>query len=415
MLLIMVKSKSAYQRITQPLREGTFNPFLVSLPSLQRFLRDNPATETALVDQRLPEFEQVLALLKRLHIDYELFDGDFTIADQWLYQNMPSEPERVDVTLSEPMAQQEYDLSSAESKEDEESQISTEPHFESQSVSQNEGGELESSRLDIKRLDEPPADTPRNRTVEVATTLRPKLIVVTSLWPRAGSSFIASTLAYHLAHVVRYDGAVTLIEHPAIAPYYWTYFRLSENDKAKRSRHWLTGRNDPIELDKVHLIPLPEDYVPVEDANEAMLRYVYRELRRPFVILDLGSAIDDILIEMADELIVVLEADPVRLDSEANSKRYRTMLEQNANTMTFINKWTRYADLQGAFPRAVFLPYVSPEHVQRATWGAMFPNRIPEVHETIEHMLTYLDRKWIPHDMRIEESKKSFIPWRRNK
>lgn len=263
--------------------------------------------------------------------------------------------------------------------------------------------------------------------------LRPRLVVVVGLTPSSGVTFLSMSLA-HLLGTYLPAGNVSLIEHPNQQPRFWYHFRLDEKaQQAQENKsspyvsffrnhvHWLQdGRGSTLQLDSVDLVPMAPELSPSMYSEEKMFTYVYRELRRPFVIVDAGQHLDDsMLLESADEILLLVNADPTLIFNPVFAERFRTFLEQYPNAISILNRWSRHvgSDVQRAIsPKGIFIPHISDDALQRALWNGVFPTEEPVVRDALQAIETQFVHKWVPPDLRAHEGKKSkFRLWRRNR
>jgi len=441
MLLCIIQSEAIYNRIAKAVPEVERGPYLRGIGDLQRYLVEHSENHDVLLDIRFRDFDGARALLGRSGMTYSLFEGDLSAADLWVQYHSgtteSSETKDVETTTELNMEQHSEEIPPLEPAPREIVRSSSRRRSSllasfnnslgaSRKAMVTDAPEPESHRKEPAPLSiEPNIQVPAigqpvamelqvPSTIEIPTTLRPRLVVVTGLWRRSGVTFTSMNLAYFLSRSLSAEGSVSLVEHPSQTPYHWVYWRLDERVN-NRYTHWLEDtRSQPVPFERLALVPLPHGYVARGDSEDKTIQYVYRELRRPFVIIDAGSEVDNSLLEIADDIVLVVEADPVRIDTQAYSMRYKEIYEMGTPVHVVLNKWTRFAQLKDTFPSAVFVPYFNPEVIQKAAWAGTFPTAMPEVTQELQHFSRHFIDEWIPKTLQVhEDNKKSFLFWRR--
>ena len=206
--------------------------------------------------------------------------------------------------------------------------------------------------------------------------VQPRVMMVVGLVPRAGVSTIATILAKLFASRLTAD-LVGIVEHPKQWPRLWEQFQLDAYVPLDHYRHWTQDDvGHHVEVEGIRLVPVPPgkkyDQPSVE---QEMVRYIYRQHKGSITIIDGGQNVqDELLLSMVDRVLVVIDCDPTLLSMDELGARYERLTAQYKNKLvTVLNKWTKYAK----FPRDLFentikLPYLSPDHLQRALWNSRF-------------------------------------------
>ncbi|WP_206886129.1 hypothetical protein [Alicyclobacillus mali (ex Roth et al. 2021)] len=225
--------------------------------------------------------------------------------------------------------------------------------------------------------------------------VQPRLVVVLGLWPRAGVTTITYLLAKLFAKQLP-ARSVACVEHPNPWPRMWDYFQLDVRMPAETYRHWtVDGVGQEIEVDGVDLVPLPPGWVNAIDHGQSMVQYIFRQMRKPVTLVDVGTQTpSDMLLGVADRIVCVLDCDPTFLSIAELGNQYRTLTAKYGESMvTVLNKWTRYAHYEDLFEDAVKVPYLDPHVMQHALWAGQFPDvsaLTSELHELTERVVTPL-------------------------
>lgn len=243
--------------------------------------------------------------------------------------------------------------------------------------------EQKESRINIGRLKR--IWTKQQTSSQLAIhTVKPQMVIVMQLWPRSGTSFVAMNLSYLMAKRLT-QHCVSLIEAPGQLPRLFDYFGCEKGDYV----HWTEdGRGECITVHGVDLIPLPR-IAPTtnEKADEALARFLFRQMRRPFNVVDAGSNVSPLLLDMADFVVVVMDADPTLFSQREHAEAYRSLIDNygTEKVWTVLNKWTKSVDFSDPsndsdlFRDSINLPYMDPEAVQKALWEGVPAAKMSEL------------------------------------
>ncbi|WP_074955524.1 hypothetical protein [Alicyclobacillus macrosporangiidus] len=444
-VLVLVRSQAIYRRLTRDAAHQHISEYLSDLPAVQRWLQAHVPV-AVLLDPQWPDAAGAQELFTRLGVPVTAFTGEFTIAESWITSHAEAIAREAEAqidtdTSNAAPAQEASEPSEGTNSSDRVPQLRTRqdnPLLKRKRPASPSPGAAEATTTNtpvsspviqervIEKVIEVPVEKPVYITEHVPLTMSPRLIVVVNLWPRAGATFVATNLAYILARRMP-PGSVTLVEHPKQLPRMWEYFTCA--DLKPDYVHWAeNGKGDTITKDGVTLVPLKPDFSQ-DVTEEAFITYLYRQLRRPFVLVDGGTNLDDdLLLETADDFLLVMDCDPTMLNLVAYAQLYQEIHSKYGERVrTILNKWTKHAVLEDPqtgepyFPKALRVPYLSPELVQRALWAGQCVAALPEASEAFAILQQKLVDQWIPrtragpNDSPKSQKRRLPIPWRRKR
>ncbi|WAH44889.1 hypothetical protein NZD89_27980 (plasmid) [Alicyclobacillus fastidiosus] len=469
MLVLLIRNEAIYNRIVQNVDASHIAPYIPDFTGFQTWIVDNTRPTAALLDpqwQRVREAEQ---LLTRMGVPVADFTGQFAEAEAWLTEHISVMDNGVVEGLdevNEPVDSQQ-DTTSQEPSVLEPTEnepvsrgIDTPSYFSNRVMEQHENPLLKRRRpknlseiapkrdgvtepestkqvpeptLEVTPTVEPEPVKPEPQIIERVierlvekpiyireerhTTLRSSLILVVGIWPRAGASTIAQTLAHLFAERLP-SGSVTCIEHPGQLPRMWGYFNLDE--RAQKYRHWLEdGVGQTIDVQGVSLVPLPPNHINLGGHEERLVEFVYRQMRRPITIVDCAQVTtEELLFSMADQIVCVLDCDPTFLSVSELGEKYQALVQKHGGkVLTVLNKWTRYVnynDSGGAklFAKAIKVPYLSPDIAQKALWDGAFISSYEETTEDLTPLNNHLVSPFVPDSLIEHEPRKALkIPF----
>lgn len=398
-LLFFIQSEKIYDRIVSEMDTRYLSGHINDVATLRSWLSKNePAA--ALVDKTADD--GVLQLLERFNINVDLFDGNFTNAEIWIRNHLS-------------MCDDESDhLPEQTSKS-----VAALPQRKRQSSTER----MQALIPNVQTESEPVIKIVEKEVIRevvipkiVTQALRSRIIVVVSLWPRAGATFISTVIAHLLSQSVATSESVTLIEHPANRP--GLFHLLDFKSETDRYKDWLIdGKGTPFVYQDILFVPRPQQpNIHVEDANlqDKLIQFVYRKMNLPFVVIDAGMHYDDeMLLDLADDVILVLDCDPQYLADNGYIERY-LQLSEHDKTTTVLNKWTRQAQVLKDMPGSMPVPYLPTDRMQFAAWEGVLPTALPDIREHLEVIDKKLIQPWIPKTLRTEPVSRNW-PWKRRK
>ncbi|QSO50135.1 hypothetical protein [Alicyclobacillus mengziensis] len=234
----------------------------------------------------------------------------------------------------------------------------------------------------------------------VPLTIQPKIIVVLGLVRGAGSSFISMGISHLLTRSTKAH-SVLLLEHPDQEAY--LYHRLDVDGLLTDGGtfvSWLYGDLTPVSRDGVDLAVLEPNWTPSESGiySEALVKYLYRQLRRPFTIIDCGMIVDDMVLSLADEIYLIAPCDPMILMRDSTIERFSVLME-TYQPKVLANKWTKHAKVtKQLFPtNATYVPFLSPDLTERAAWDNRFITTYSESLDLLSSLAQLVD---VPEEIR---------------
>ncbi|KPV42685.1 hypothetical protein [Alicyclobacillus ferrooxydans] len=437
-LLLLMRSQTVYARILKDISGPYVAPFFASESELQGWLLQQSEPPAAvLLDRHWESLTTTESLLQRIQASVTYFD-DFVQAASWLKDSLPlcsvgAEPfypddTKIPTSVSDVSEHTVNPASKdvATKAETSEGKLGIEKYLKSSkrktvvqdvssSVTSSEPAETLSLTPSVRVVErEKIVEKPVYIREPVIQTLRPRLVVFVNLWPGSGSTFISFCLAHSLTKTLD-AGSVSLIEYPLQDARYWTYFRLYE--RILPYTHWLQDRKgSSISIEGVELVPLPPSYTPKAYSDEEGLVYIHHQLRKPFVLVDVGFNLQDsMLLESADDLFLLMDCDPTRIFSTSWTEQANSFLERYPRAHVILNKWTRHVDpdVLTLSPEHLYIPYLPPDIVARAAWNGTFPTTESTIAEELKFFTEQWIDRWVPKALiRTEEKRKPF--WRRH-
>lgn len=426
MLLLLIRNQTIWKRILQHSEAQRVGPYLSDLASLQTWLADNGLPTAVLLDPQWPRGDEARRLFERNGISVTSFNGHFTQAEDWLREHVSiMESQTSVIEHSEDSAMEDLPIISEQVQPSfspvsdvHENPLLRRPparisprqvetlELQSHPVA---GAKLPEQERIVERIVEVQVEKPIYLREEIPTALAPVFIAVVGLWPRAGASLMSLVISEWLSHRVPTNG-VTVIEDPRQPPRLFDYFAFEES-----YTHWLEdGRGTSLVRQGIQFVPMKPGLTEQVD-EEKLVEYIYRQLKRPYTILDAGQQLEPSLIfELADHIVVVLDCDPTLLNIPGMAEAYHRLRNTYQEKVhVILNKWTKYVTLidpetkDSLFPDAVKVPYLNPQVVQQALWKGSFLG--DEVHEDLSMLYNKLLAKWVPKDSHPVKQHKSIF------
>ena len=292
-----------------------FGPHVIDLDNLKELMTYFKPT-VGVIDERLWWAQEAKVLFTRLDIPTIEFIGDFEqttklfceFASNFVEDNIDSTVEEIAITRQEPETafKPEYDLT----KKVDLALPKVDP------VKENDTTHTEQPKVVITKVEE------KIKYVSRYAAIPSQLIVVGSMFDRAGASFVTSNLARAISS---YNLLTTVIEAPCNRPYLYDAMAIDNKDEDFYS--WChdiissgsVQRNNEYQENGVSWILLHPELPPISDFSyEQYMKLIYSVKRVPFILFDIGTNWLDPVIQsvlsQADYIFTVLEPDPVLLN-----------------------------------------------------------------------------------------------------
>ena len=262
----------------------------------------------------------------------------------------------------------------------------------------------------------------------VYTSLPAKLVVIGSLSPRAGSSFITANLA---AAVAARNVSSAVIESPVNFPYFYDalFIREKTNGSYVSRSHKIKDsheidRSDVFVENGISWIALDPTQFSIKNwTYDNMMKLIYSVKHTSIVLLDVStfwvhSSVQPIL-GQADNIILVVDPDPVLLDrtmkidyeglgigEECIPQESRTieLLKECKNRGScdidiIVNKFTGFVEkyqLCLPFNPLVYLPHIDPVEVYKALWEGSLLYSNPDFKTIFDEGFSPIIEKLVP-------------------
>jgi len=262
----------------------------------------------------------------------------------------------------------------------------------------------------------------------VYTSLPAKLVVIGSLSPRAGSSFITANLA---AAVAARNVSSAVIESPVNFPYFYDalFIREKTNGSYVSRSHKIKDsheidRSDVFVENGISWIALDPTQFSIKNwTYDNMMKLIYSVKHTSIVLLDVStfwvhSSVQPIL-GQADNIILVVDPDPVLLDrtmkidyeglgigEECIPQESRTieLLKECKNRGScdidiIVNKYTGFVEkyqLCLPFNPLVYLPHIDPVEVYKAIWEGSLLYSNPDFKTIFDEGFSPIIEKLVP-------------------
>lgn len=387
-IVLLIRKQAIYERISG--RLSCCAPYFPDTVSFQNWIMQGGKPAAILLDEQWPQSQEIVDLASRMEVSVEWFYGFFDQADAWLQQQVQAlavanlegamNPRDVDPAKTQPTTSMlVHDNPLLKRKRKQVSLGSSNPPI---TDAHSPASSLSEPTI-IERIVEVPVEKEIRITESIQTTLRPELWVVLSLWPRAGVTTVAMILAGLWAKHLPV-GSVTLVEHPELRARFWDYFQIKE----PYTPWWIDGKGTRWTTDQVSVVPAPLQ--PHNLSSDQLLSFLYKQLKQPITILDMGQLQDDLVLNLADRIFLVMDADITLFAHEDIAKEYRRLYERY-QPHVMINKWFPFCKFkddedQPLFPDAYRIPYLPPESVQGALWNGTLPTEQPEILEGLRQL-----------------------------
>ncbi len=255
-----------------------------------------------------------------------------------------------------------------------------------------------------------------------------KLIIIGSLSPRAGSSFITANLA---AAVAAKDILTAVIEAPVNTPYYYDalFIRKKTSVNFVSWPHEIKkgnsiNRHDVFKEEGINWIVLDPTLLSIKDWScDDMMKLIYSVKRIPVVFLDVSTnwvhqSVQFILTQ-ADHIFLVVDPDPVLIDRTASVDQTelciseeclpleikivqlltKLVCEEYCDVNLIINKYPEFIDksqLCLPFKPIAFFPHMNPSEVYKALWEGSLLYKYPEAKEVLDAKLSPVIERLVP-------------------
>ncbi|MDD9309785.1 hypothetical protein PUS82_00370 [Cytobacillus firmus] len=296
-----MKSRISYERFVTDLKEFTVHKHINGLSDIQECVSYwNP--DVAVVDIHSPLYKEAKELFFRFNVDVVEFTSDFQSAAEEVKSYsafFDSEPE------------------DAIHKKEEPKEIPDFSHYQVQERQEREKEVVVQVKKEIVEIE---------KEIEVIsyTNVPSKLIVMASLWPGTGSSFVSSNLARAIA---ARGIQVSYVENPLTSPYMFDFLNVSQLEETEKFHYVDISRV----IDERGFVPRGKawSYRGVQwvlnDPRkpsikswdfERMLRLIY-SINTPIIIVDISTNWMDEeikgLLHQADMIYVNVEPDPIKI------------------------------------------------------------------------------------------------------
>lgn len=274
-------------------------------------------------------------------------------------------------------------------------------------------------------------------TIQKNTPIIPhKLILITNLSKRAGSTFIALNLAKKITSM---QIPTSIIEMP-FSPYIFDYIgmeqRLAISNKCFFSFPHAIFHGEKIEREKEivednirWLIPDPRLEVLNCDnwTYHHMMKLLYSTRGSSITIIDVGGHFEhdsvEPLFSEADLIITVIDPMPSEImQNRINLQHFITKKMEGAPIEFVVNNWTKgikkgeLFDAIGVKPIAL-IPSIDSAHIHRAVYNCNIPYSYEEVREKLESELEAILQRILPMEFQMQrqkEQKTNRILWVKN-
>ena len=254
-------------------------------------------------------------------------------------------------------------------------------------------------------------DVPAYR--EIYKGIENKLIIVTSLSKKAGSTFLSINLAKALSGLkIR----TSIIEPPIDRPYLFDYIGIDGKESPEHDfysyPHVINNGVKPLRdmetiIDDIIWIIPDSRMNTVENWDSLkMMKLLYASKRAPISIIDIGTNIEhesiDPILTSADMILAVINPQPVEIAQ--NIDRLETLLNFKKEgypvefVINFCNSGINRKVLSSylKISPSIFIPAVNPKYIYKAVYRNKIPLDYPEVEEQLFKPLSAIIKNIIP-------------------
>lgn len=449
MILLLMKSKIAYDHLRNKFSEYEFAPFIPDERSfLKTMMSMGDYIEIAVLDEQISFFEEAERILSKRNLVLLPFHGDFSSVEnqiRLIYQSSSMSDEENEENIERndieekkeesessepPEIQREYDFSTPKKE------VVIRQQIRQKSLSKDGNNPKNIVESDYSKSKK---KVTKDKNSKVQFHVLPsKMILIGSLYPGAGSTFVAMNLARMLADN---DIPVTYVENP-MNPKAYAYDALYIDGRMETAHY----RDWAEQLVEENQVKMDTDFLHkgvrwiVKDPRilnyrnwnyELMMRFVYSVRRRPIVIWDVSTSwnLESVknIIPQCDEIFLVIDPDPVRLDwaSIPNSRESQILnlirsYESYIPVHTIANKnnegvdfstWKETFPFESAFP----FPLIDVSLVHQAMWKGELVYDIKGAQQAILEACLPISKTILPEIVWKEKKNKNILSriWRR--
>ncbi len=390
-LICCIKSRESFSRIHKTFagdKDFELEGFIENFEQVQADITIKQY-DLAVVDEKLPWKDPVLDLFNKKDIKIIIFKGDYKKTISAIYKLSPK-------------LEQSKGLHKTEDPQPE--QKEAEP--------KKELTKKEPPTPEDKKLEEPVYK-------EIYKGIENKVIIITSLSKKAGSTFLSINLARALAGLkIR----TSIIEPPIDRPYLYDYLGI-----AKKMETAGPGYNfysyphiinngikplrdrEPIIDDITWIIPDSNKKVIGNWDSLKMMKLLYASKKSPINIIDTGTNIGhasiDPVLSSADMILAVIDPMPVALKQNKDRLDMLLKLKKEGHPVEFvINFASSGINIKTLLdylkkPPTIFIPAIDPQYIYKAAYRNKIPLDYPEVEEQLFKPLSRIIRNIIPPDL----------------
>lgn len=403
-LVCCMKSKDSYNRIInfQENKRIEWEEFINDIDDIrEKMLYTN--YDIAIIDEKLWWKDECIELLNRKGVKVIIFQGDFEEVTNQIIKELPDE---------EPVIEQVLNFSTEDNTKILNKPIENEPEIKYIP-------KIEYIEREVK--------VPVTVYQSVYAGIQNKVILVLNLTERAGSTFFSLNLAKAFASN---NILTSVVEPPLKTPYifdsvgldkrlnitdensnkFYSYaHEIFDNKKIESNREAI---NDGI----VWIVPDPKLPKIKEWDYLKMMKLLYVSKRASINIIDCGysyknKCVQEILSE-ADMILVII--DPLPADIMQNDETLEeliTMKKDGFPIEFIINKWNKGVNKKELLNfldiiPLMYVPYISPEFVYKATYNCKIAYEYEEVKEDLQDIFLRLIEKFVPKDLLKKDSTK---------
>ena len=385
-LICCIKSPESFSRIYDTFKED--NNF-----SLEDFVKDFEKIQEnitikqydlAVIDEKLPWKDPALDLFNKKGTKIIIFKGDFRKTINDVYKLFPIlEEAKEHLKKREP---------------------------------QSKHGKVSDQKIKYivkEKLAEKEANPGTPVYKEIYKGIENKLIIVTGLSKKAGSTFLSINLAKALSGLkIR----TCIIEPPIERPYLFDYLGIDGEASPEHDfysyPHIINNGTKPLRdmeaiLDDIIWI-IPDSRINIIENWDSlkMMKLLYASKRAPISIVDIGTNIEhesiDPILTSADMILAVINPQPIEL--KQNKDRLETLLKLKKEgypvefVINFYNNSINRKVLSNYLniSPSIFIPAISHEHIYKAGYKNKIPLDYPEVEEQLFKPLSAIIKSIIP-------------------
>ena len=385
-LICCIKSPESFSRIYDTFKED--NNF-----SLEDFVKDFEKVQEnitikqynlAVIDEKLPWKDPALDLFNKKGIKIIIFKGDFRKTINDIYKLFPVLEEAKELLKKR------------------------DPQSKYEKVGDQKVKYIVKEKLVEKEVK---PGTPIYK--EIYKGIENKLIIITGLSKKAGSTFLSINLAKALSGLkIR----TCIIEPPIERPYLFDYLGIDGEASPEHDfysyPHIINNGTKPLRdmeaiLDDIIWI-IPDSRINIIDNWDSlkMMKLLYASKKAPISIVDIGTSIEhesiDPILTSADMILAVINPQPVEL--KQNKERLKTLLKLKKEgypvefVINFYNSSINRKVLSNYLniSPSIFIPAISHEHIYKAGYKNKIPLDYPEVEEQLFKPLSAIIKSIIP-------------------